>query len=55
MSDQSGNPNAPRGLLALLAAAFLIFAQAFMIAPILPRLGAAFGTRPETVGRAIPA
>lgn len=56
MSDQSHEPSAPRGLLALLtAAAFLIFAQAFMIAPILPRLGAAFGTTSEPVGLAIPA
>ncbi len=56
MSQQSGPPEAPRGLLVLLtAAAFLIFAQAFMIAPILPRLAAAFGTSPETVGLAIPA
>jgi predicted MFS family arabinose efflux permease len=45
-----------RGLLALLtAAAFLIFAQAFMIAPILPQLGRAFHTTPGTVGLAVPA
>jgi predicted MFS family arabinose efflux permease len=47
---------APRGLLALLTgAAFLIFAQAFMVAPILPRLAEAFATTPETVGLAVPA
>lgn len=43
-------------MLALLtAAAFLIFAQAFMIAPILPRLAEVFGTAPGTVGLAVPA
>jgi predicted MFS family arabinose efflux permease len=46
----------PRGLLPLLtAAAFLIFAQAFMIAPILPQLARAFGTTPGTAGLAVPA
>lgn len=46
----------PRGLLPLLtAAAFLIFAQAFMIAPILPRLAEVFGTGPGVVGLAVPA
>ncbi|BCL78595.1 MFS transporter [Ktedonobacteria bacterium brp13] len=46
----------PRGLLALLtAAAFLIFVQAFMIAPILPRLAEVFGTEPGVVGLALPA
>ena len=43
-------------MLALLTAgAFLIFAQAFMVAPILPQLGLAFHTTPETVGLAVPA
>lgn len=46
----------PRGLLALLtAAALLIFAQAFMIAPILPRLAEVFGTTPGVIGLAVPA
>jgi predicted MFS family arabinose efflux permease len=46
----------PRGLLALLtAAAFVIFAQAFMIAPILPRLATIFDTTLGTVGLAVPA
>jgi len=41
----------PRGLLALLTcAAFVIFAQACMIAPIMPRLAAALGSTPGTVG-----
>ena len=56
MPDQPKPPAAPRGLLALLtAAAFLIFAQAFMIAPILPRLAEVFGTSPGVVGLAVPA
>ncbi|MET8326191.1 MFS transporter [Streptomyces sp. NPDC005181] len=46
----------PRGVLALLTcAAFVIFAQAFMIAPVLPRLAAAFGSTPGMVGLAVPA
>lgn len=56
MPDQSIPQRAPRGLLALLtAAAFLIFAQAFMIAPILPRLAEVFETSPGVVGLAVPA
>jgi predicted MFS family arabinose efflux permease len=39
----------------LTAAAFLIFAQAFMIAPILPRLAQVFGTGVGLVGLAVPA
>lgn len=39
----------------LTAAAFLIFAQAFMIAPILPRLAEVFDTTTGTVGLAVPA
>ena len=55
-SDQSVEPRAPRGLLTLLtAAAFLIFAQAFMIAPILPRLAQVFHTGTGVVGLAVPA
>lgn len=46
----------PRGLLALLtAAAFVIFARAFMIAPILPRLAGLFHTTPGVAGFAVPA
>ncbi len=45
----------PRGLLALLTcAAFVIFTQAFMIAPILPRLAAALGTTPARWGSPCP-
>lgn len=39
----------------LTAAAFVIFVQAFMIAPMLPRLAALFGTSPGVVGPAVPA
>lgn len=39
----------------LTGAAFLIFFQAFMVAPILPRLADVFGTSTGTVGLAIPA
>jgi predicted MFS family arabinose efflux permease len=46
----------PRGLLALLtAAAFLIFTQAFMIAPILPRSAQVFATTLSLAGLAVPA
>jgi len=56
VSDLSIPQKAPRGLLALLTtAAFLIFAQAFMIAPILPRLAEVFATTPGTVALAVPA
>lgn len=54
--DTATRPAVPRGLLALLtAAAFLIFAQAFMIAPILPHLATVFHTAPGVVGLAVPA
>ncbi|PXY17766.1 MFS transporter [Prauserella coralliicola] len=43
-------------MLALLTtAAFLIFAQIFMVAPILPRLAEVFDTAPGFVGLAVPA
>jgi predicted MFS family arabinose efflux permease len=45
-----------QGLLHVLAAAtFLIFFQAFMIAPLLPALAEIFSTKPTTVGFAVPA
>ncbi|GAA2882127.1 MFS transporter [Streptomyces mexicanus] len=47
---------APRALLPLLtAAAFWIFAQAFMIAPVLPQLAKEFDTSAGTVGLSVPA
>jgi len=42
-------------LTALTGAAFLIFAQAFMIAPILPRLAQVFDSRVGFIGLAVPA
>ncbi|MDA8319163.1 MAG: MFS transporter [Actinomycetota bacterium] len=55
-AQRAGAEGLPRGVLALLtAAAFVIFAQAFMIAPILPRLADLFATTPGTVGLAVPA
>jgi len=54
-SGQSPCP-ASRGMLtALTGAAFLIFAQAFMIAPILPRLAQVFDSRVGFIGLAVPA
>ncbi|WP_234027736.1 MFS transporter [Pseudonocardia dioxanivorans] len=54
--QQSDQLSPPRGLLAVLAAAaFWIFVQIFMIAPILPRLAEAFATSPGYVGLAVPA
>jgi predicted MFS family arabinose efflux permease len=44
-----------RLLRVLAVATFVIFFQAFMVAPILPQLGAAFGTSPEGVGLIVPA
>jgi MFS family permease len=41
-------------LAVLTAAAFLVFAQAFMVAPILPRLGQVFGADVSFVGLAVP-
>lgn len=39
----------------LAAATFLIFFQAFMVAPLIPRLGDVFGVEARTVGFAVPA
>lgn len=45
-----------RGLLLVLtAAAFLMFAQAFLVAPILPRLAGVFGVGVGVVGLSVPA
>lgn len=49
-------PAAHRGFLTLVtAAAFLTFAQAFMVAPILPQLAQSFDTTVGVVGLAVPA
>ncbi|MGB3410120.1 MAG: MFS transporter [Microthrixaceae bacterium] len=51
-----GKSGAPSGMVPVLtAAAFLIFAQAFMIAPILPELAHVFDTSVGLVGLAVPA
>jgi predicted MFS family arabinose efflux permease len=42
-------------LVVLTGAAFLIFGQAFMVAPILPRLADVFGTEVGVVGLSVPA
>ncbi len=39
----------------LAGATFLIFFQAFMIAPLIPRLSVLFGSTPSSVGWAVPA
>jgi predicted MFS family arabinose efflux permease len=53
---RSASPLELQRLLWLLAAAtFLIFFQAFMIAPLIPRLAAVFGVSPDLVGLAVPA
>jgi len=39
----------------LVAAAFLVFAQAFMVAPLIPRLAQVFGADTGSVGLAVPA
>lgn len=44
-----------RLLRAVAAATFVIFFQAFMVAPILPQLGEAFAASPERVGLIVPA
>lgn len=52
----AGGPASSRGFLALVTtAAFLTFAQAFMVAPILPQLAHAFHTDSGTIGLAVPA
>jgi predicted MFS family arabinose efflux permease len=51
-----GGTDERQALLQVLAAAtFLIFFQAFMIAPIIPALAHIFSTKPTTVGLAVPA
>ncbi|GAB3671585.1 MFS transporter [Saccharopolyspora sp. ID03-671] len=56
MSEPDHHPSAPRGMLALLTtAAFVIFTQIFMIAPILPAFGEVFASTPSLVGLAVPA
>ena len=42
-------------LLVLAASTFIIFFQAFMIAPLIPRFAEVFGTSPEYIGLMVPA
>lgn len=44
-----------RVLKVLTAATFLVFAQAFMVAPLIPRLAEIFQVAPETIGIVVPA
>ncbi|GAC1529479.1 MAG: MFS transporter [Acidimicrobiales bacterium] len=56
-ADQpDARPVAPRWMLpALCAAAFLVFAQAFMIAPLIPRLAQLLHAHTTVIGLAVPA
>lgn len=54
--DQAGGEREREHLLwALAVAAFVIFFQAFMVAPIIPRLADIFRASPQTVGLIVPA
>ncbi|MBX9625542.1 MAG: MFS transporter [Gemmataceae bacterium] len=54
---QAGDDGAPRERLlrVLSGATFLVFFQAFMVAPLLPRFARAFGVTPQEVGLTVPA
>ena len=54
---QAGGDEAPRErLLRIMSGAtFLVFFQAFMVAPLLPRFSRAFGVTPQEVGLIVPA
>ncbi len=54
-SPATDAPARERLLRVLAAATFFIFFQGFMIAPIIPRLSADFGTSPQAVGLIVPA
>ena len=45
----------PRLLWALAAATFVVFFQAYMVAPLIPRLSTLFGVEAQAVGLAVPA
>lgn len=54
--DNSASPTAPRWMLPVIcSAAFLVFAQAFMVAPLIPRLVEVFHSPLGWIGLAIPA
>jgi len=50
-----GGPERERLLRMLATATFIIFFQAYMVAPIIPALSSAFGTSVQTVGFVVPA
>ena len=51
-----GVPQQGRGLLLLLSVAtFLIFFQAYMVAPLIPRLAQVFAVSPEFISLVVPA
>lgn len=54
MSPEGSAGAARRVLWLLIVATFLIFFQAFMVAPLIPRLSELFGASPGTVGFAVP-
>src|SRR5438445_13238856 len=53
--DRAGQEQRERLLQVLSAATFLIFFQAYMVAPLIPRLSAVFGVSAQTVGLVVPA
>lgn len=58
VTDDAGPPGAPLSpwlLPVLCLAAFLVFVQAFMVAPLIPRLAHLFATSDGNVGLAVPA
>lgn len=55
VAQRSGDTQREPLLWALSAATFLIFFQAFMVAPLLPRLSDLFGVSVETMGLVVPA
>jgi predicted MFS family arabinose efflux permease len=56
MSPESiDNPNRERLLRVLVGITFLIFFQAYMVAPMIPRLSTVFGVSAQRIGLAVPA
>ena len=55
MSSKAGEDQRERLLRVLSAATFLIFFQAYMVAPLIPRLSAVFAVSGQTIGLMVPA
>src|SRR5262249_52789704 len=53
--DRAGQDQRERLLRVLSAATFLIFFQAYMVAPLIPRLSTVFGVSGQTIGLIVPA